>query len=110
MIIDADLQNPPEVILFMIKKKWREGFNVVYGRRIDRNLDSAMRKFFTNVFYKIYNTVSTQLIIEGTAEFCLIDRCTVNAIVKMGEIHRFMRRIFSWVGFRTVTIWRRIKI
>ena len=103
VIIDADLQHPPEVIPSMIAK-WREGFDIVYTKRKNRNSNGIVRKFLTSYFYKIYNAVSEAHIIEGTGEFCLMDRRVVNAVLKFNETHKFMRGIFSWIGFRRTMI------
>ena len=103
VIIDADLQQPPEIIPSMIEK-WHEGFDVVYAKRTDRNSETFLRGLLTRVFYKIYNAISKPSIIEGVAEFCLMDRRVVNAIRELRETHRFMRGIFSWAGFRTAVI------
>ena len=103
VIIDADLQHPPETIPSMIEK-WHEGFDFVYTKRTNRASDSLIRKFLTHSFYRIYNAISTASIIEEVGEFCLMDRRVINAILKFKETNRFMRGIFSWLGFRTVTI------
>ncbi|MBR2209693.1 MAG: glycosyltransferase family 2 protein [Synergistaceae bacterium] len=103
VIIDADLQHPPEISPSMIEK-WREGFDIVYTKRTNRNSDGAVRKFLTSYFYKIYNIVSEAHIIEEVGEFCLMDRRVVNAVLKFKETHKFMRGIFSWIGFRRTMI------
>ncbi|MBR0080102.1 MAG: glycosyltransferase family 2 protein [Synergistaceae bacterium] len=103
VIIDADLQHPPEVIPSMIKK-WREGFDFVYTKRTNRDSDGVIRKFLTHSFYKIYNAVSTASITEEVGEFCLMDRRVINTVMKFKETHKFLRGIFSWVGFKTTTI------
>lgn len=103
VIIDADLQQPPEIIPSMIEK-WREGFDVVYAKRTDRSAETVFRGLCTRIFYKIYNAISHPSITEGVAEFCLMNRNAINAVGKLRETHRFMRGIFSWAGFRTAIV------
>ena len=101
--IDADLQHPPEIIIQMIEK-WREGFDVVLARRINRNTDSIIRRFFSNYFYSAHNFLSDQKIPTNVGDFRLMDRAVVNAINSLPESRRFMKGLFCWVGFRTTSV------
>ena len=98
--IDVDLQDPPEVILEMIAK-WREGCEVVLGRRIDRDSDSWAKRASANWFYRIHNKISTPKLPENVGDFRLMDRQVVDALKELPESRRFMKGLFAWVGFRT---------
>ena len=99
VIIDADLQDPPEVIGAMVKK-WREGFDVVYGQRIARAGETAFKKFTADLFYRLLNLLSDTDIPQNVGDFRLIDRRIARIISQMPERHRFLRGMISWVGFR----------
>jgi len=101
--IDADLQDPPELILKMIAK-WREGYEVVLGRRINRDSDSWPKRASASYFYRIYNKIASTKLPENVGDFRLIDRCVVEALKELPESHRFMKGIFAWVGFRTAYV------
>lgn len=101
--IDADLQDPPELIPEMIKE-WRNGAEVVLARRIDRSSDSFLKRKAAEIFYRFHNSLSTIQIPENVGDFRLMDRITVDAIKQLPEQHRFMKGLFAWVGFKTVTL------
>lgn len=101
--IDADLQDPPELIADMVAK-WREGFEVVNARRISRESDSAGKRVSARWFYRIFNMMAERPIPENIGDFRLLDRKAVEAIRSMPERARFMKGIFSWVGFRTTEL------
>ena len=101
--IDVDLQDPPELILKMIEK-WREGFDVVLGKRINRNSDSWAKQLSAIWFYRIHNIIADPEIPENVGDFRLMDRAVVNALNELPESRRFMKGLFAWVGFRTVTV------
>ncbi len=101
--IDADLQDPPELIEEMINK-WKEGFDVVYATRRIRHGESWFKKSTAAFFYKIINTVSEVPIPENTGDFRLIDKRVVEAIRRLPEEARFMKGVFSWVGFKQTSI------
>lgn len=101
--IDVDLQDPPELILEMIAK-WREGYEVVLGRRINRDSDSWTKKHSANWFYRIHNKIATPKIPENVGDFRLMDRAVVDALNELPESCRFMKGLFAWVGFRTATV------
>ena len=101
--IDADLQDPPEVIEQMLSL-WESGFEVVIARRIDRRSDSLFKRKTAALFYKIHNQLSSIQIPENVGDFRLLDRIAIDAIKSLPEQHRFMKGIFSWVGFKTATV------
>ncbi|APB98380.1 bactoprenol glucosyl transferase [Polynucleobacter asymbioticus] len=101
--IDVDLQDPPELILEMIKL-WRDGFDVVLGRRINRDSDSFAKKISANSFYWIHNKISSIKLPENVGDFRLMDRCVIDELNKLPESRRFMKGLFAWVGFKTTYI------
>ncbi len=101
--IDADLQDPPELIAEFVKK-WREGFDMVYGVRVERSGDSPAKRKTAELFYKIYNSLSERPIPRNTGDFRLIDRRVIDAILKLHERSIFMKGIFNWVGFKSVGV------
>jgi glycosyltransferase involved in cell wall biosynthesis len=101
--IDVDLQDPPEIILQMLKK-WREGFDVVLGKRINRDSDSWAKRKSATWFYRIHNKISDPKIPENVGDFRLMDRIVVNALNELPESKRFMKGLFAWVGFSTATV------
>ena len=101
--IDVDLQDPPELILEMIGK-WREGFDVVVGERINRDSDSWAKRKSATWFYRIHNKISDPQIPENVGDFRLMDRAVVDALNELPESRRFMKGLFAWVGFRTTAI------
>lgn len=103
IIIDADLQDPPEVIPQMVQS-WRDGAEVVLGKRIDRSSDSMLKRKTASWFYALHNQLAHIRIPENVGDFRLMDRCVVNVLKRLPERQRFMKGLFAWVGFRTVTI------
>ena len=101
--IDADLQDPPELILKMIAK-WREGYEVVLAKRADRSSDSFLKRVTAVLFYKFHNIISQPHIPENVGDFRLMDRKVVDALGGLKETHRFMKGLFAWAGFKTFTI------
>jgi glycosyltransferase involved in cell wall biosynthesis len=101
--IDVDLQDPPELILKMIAK-WREGYDVVLGRRVARNFDTWTKRASANCFYRLHNKIANPKIPENVGDFRLIDRCVVNALKELPESCRFMKGLFAWVGFHTAYV------
>lgn len=99
VIIDADLQDPPEVILEFISK-WREGFQVVYGVRAEREGESFFKKFTAALFYRMIYKITEINIPLDSGDFRLLDRKVVNVMNGMREHHRFLRGMSSWVGFK----------
>ena len=101
--IDADLQDPPELIAEMIEK-WHEGYDVVYASRRVRIGESCLKRFTAEGFYQVINKLSRVPIPPNTGDFRLIDRRVVESIKKMPERQRFMKGIFAWVGYKQTSI------
>jgi glycosyltransferase involved in cell wall biosynthesis len=101
--IDADLQDPPELIPRMIGE-WSNGAEVVLARRVDRSSDSFLKRKTAEIFYRCHNRLSTIKIPENVGDFRLIDRVVIDALKQLPEHHRFMKGLFAWVGFKTVTL------
>jgi glycosyltransferase involved in cell wall biosynthesis len=101
--IDVDLQDPPELILEMIAK-WREGYDVVVGRRVNRDSDTRAKRMSAAWFYRIHNAISDLEIPENVGDFRLMDRAVVQALATMPESRRFMKGLMAWAGFRTTHI------
>ncbi len=98
VVIDADLQDPPEIISDFIDG-WREGYDVVYGQRTARQGETWLKKQTAAAFYKIMRHVGSAPPPENVGDFRLMSRKTVNAVCSLRERHRFMKGVFSWVGF-----------
>lgn len=98
VVIDADLQDPPEIIGEMIEG-WREGFDVVYARRRRRRGDGPIKRATAALFYMIIHRIGDVEIPENVGDFRLLSRKAVDAVCSMREHHRFMKGIFAWVGF-----------
>jgi glycosyltransferase involved in cell wall biosynthesis len=103
IILDADLQDPLELIPELISR-WRAGYEVVAVRRSDRSSDSLAKRTTAALFYKFNNLVAEQPMPENVGDSRLIDRSVVNALRQLPENRRFMKGLFSWVGFRTVFV------
>ena len=99
VIIDADLQDPPEVILQMIER-WQAGYEVVYGIRETRAGESGFKLRSAKLFYRLINKLSDVEIPLDSGDFRLLDRRAVNTILAMPERHRLLRGMSSWIGFR----------
>jgi glycosyltransferase involved in cell wall biosynthesis len=103
VLIDADLQDPPEVISEMIAL-WRNGYHVVYGTRVDRPGESAFKLVTARAFYRVLNRLSDVPIPLDTGDFRLMDRKVVDVLKGMPERDRFIRGMVSWVGFKQVAL------
>jgi glycosyltransferase involved in cell wall biosynthesis len=103
VIIDADLQDPPELIPQMVAT-WKEGYDVVYGKRLRRHGESIFKLASANAFYRMLNYLSDTPIPRDTGDFRLIGRNVVEALARMPERHRFLRGMVSWVGFKQLPI------
>ncbi|MCW1969965.1 MAG: glycosyltransferase family 2 protein [Anaerolineae bacterium] len=103
ILIDADLQDPPEVILQMIEK-WREGYDVAYGVRGEREGETWFKKTSASYFYRLIHSITSVKIPVDTGDFRLMDRKVVDAIRQLPEKHRFLRGMVSWVGFRQIGV------
>jgi glycosyltransferase involved in cell wall biosynthesis len=103
ILMDGDLQHPPEVIPEFIAQ-WRAGFDIAYGVRRNRDQDSTLRKAFSVAFYRLFNVVSQTPITPDAGDFRLMDRKVVEAIRRMRERARFMKGIYAWVGFKSIAV------
>ena len=101
--IDADLQDPPELIITMLEK-WREGYEVVLAKRADRSSDSYLKRVTAAGFYRFHNKLSKPKIPENVGDYRLMDRVVVDALKRLPETQRFMKGIFAWVGYKTTTV------
>lgn len=99
IVIDADLQDPPEVMLKMIDK-WKEGYEVVYGLRIKRKGETFFKKVTAKIYYRILNKLTDVDIPVDVGDFRLIDRKVCDALKKLPERNRYVRGLISWLGFR----------
>jgi len=103
VIIDADLQDPPEVIL-ELAEKWHQGYDVVYAVRAEREGESWFKKFTASMFYRIILRITDVKIPLDTGDFRLLDRKVVNVMNSMRERHRFLRGMAAWVGFKQIGV------
>jgi glycosyltransferase involved in cell wall biosynthesis len=101
--IDVDLQDPPEVIGAMLAK-WRDGYEVVYGVRTNRESDSLPKRLTADLYYRAHNYLSSDKIPEHAGDFRLLDRAVVDIIKAMPERNRFMKGLFAWSGFRQAAV------
>ncbi len=103
VIIDADLQDPPEVIL-ELAKKWKEGYEVVYAVRSEREGETWFKKFTAAAFYRLIYSITDVKIPVDTGDFRLMDRKVVDVLKQMKERHRFPRGMSAWVGFKQIGV------
>ena len=101
--IDADLQDPPELIAELVKK-WREGYDVVYATRRSRKGETWLKRMTAKTFYQIIGKMSPIPIPSNTGDFRLLDRRVVEAIKKLPERTRFMKGLFAWVGYKQTSV------
>jgi len=101
--MDADLQDPPQLIARLVEE-WQRGADVVLARRTDRSRDSFLKRMTAGLFYRIHNRVSSVQIPENVGDFRLLDRAAVDALKALPERQRFMKGLFAWIGFRTATV------
>ena len=101
--MDADLQDPPELIAKFVEL-WRQGYDVVLAKRNDRQEDSFAKRFSSSLFYKLNNKISDVKLPDNVGDFRLFTRKVLNAINSLPENQRFMKGIFAWVGFRSITV------
>lgn len=103
VIIDADLQDPPEVILEMVKK-WQEGYEVVYGKRLKRAGETFFKKFTAKMFYRFLDSMTDVKLPVDVGDFRLIDRKVCDAMKSLPERSRYVRGLVSWVGFKQTSV------
>ncbi len=103
VVIDADLQDPPEIIPEMVER-WRDGYDVVYGLRTDRSGETHFKLWTAKLFYQLLNRVSHVQIPPDVGDFRLMNRRVVDALLAMPERDRFLRGMVSWIGYRQVAV------
>jgi len=103
VIIDADLQDPPELIPSLFAR-WQEGFDNVYAQRLSRAGETAMKRATAHAFYRILSRISEHEIPLDTGDFRLLSRRALIALCALRERHRFMKGLYSWVGFRQIAV------
>jgi dolichol-phosphate mannosyltransferase len=103
VLIDADLQDPPEVIRDMVER-WHEGYDVAYGVRVDREGESKFKLVTASAFYRLMSRLTETEIPLDTGDFRLMDRKVVQALASMPERDRFVRGLVSWTGFRQIGV------
>jgi len=103
VIMDADLQHPPEIIRSFVEK-WREGYKNVYGQRIDRAADSRLRRLLTQRFYRLFDALGETRLPRGAGDFRLLDAKAVAALRTMREHARFSKGLYAWIGFKSIGI------
>lgn len=103
VVIDADLQDPPEVIL-ELAKKWKEGYEVVYAVRSEREGESWFKLMTASLFYRLIYRITDVKIPLDTGDFRLVDRKVVDVMNSMRERHRFLRGMSSWIGFKQIGV------
>lgn len=103
VVIDADLQDPPEVILAMIEK-WREGYDVVYGKRGKRKGETAFKLLTAKIFYRVLDSLTTVDIPVDTGDFRLLSRRVCDVMNSLPEHNRYIRGLVSWVGFKQCAV------
>ena len=103
VLIDADLQHPPEIIADFVKH-WREGYDVVYGQRVDRDTDGPVRRLLARAYYRLFRALSHTSLPPGAGDFRLLSRRAIDAMNRMGERERFNKGLYSWIGFRSIGV------
>jgi dolichol-phosphate mannosyltransferase len=103
IVMDADLQDPPELISEFVAR-WREGYQVVYGVRRARQGETALKKLTSFLFYRLMGKIADVPIPPDTGDFRLMDRCVLDVYTQLDEDPRFFRGLISWVGFRQVGV------
>jgi dolichol-phosphate mannosyltransferase len=103
VILDADLQDPPELIPELVEK-WKQGYQVVYGQRTQRRKESWFKRLPAYVFYRLMKRLADVDIPLDTGDFCLMDRRVVDVLNSMPERNRYIRGLRSWVGLQQTSI------
>jgi glycosyltransferase involved in cell wall biosynthesis len=103
ILMDADLQHPPEVLAAFVEK-WREGYQVVFGQRVDRITDGAAYRMYSSIFYSLFNSIARSELPRGAGDFRLLDRKAIDAMNTLTETARFNKGLFTWIGFRSIGV------
>jgi glycosyltransferase involved in cell wall biosynthesis len=103
VLMDADLQHPPELIREFVRR-WRQGSDIVYGQRVDRKTDGFLHRLSARLFYAAFEKLSGTTLPDGAGDFRLLDRKALDAMNRMRERVRFNKGLYAWVGFRSVGV------
>jgi glycosyltransferase involved in cell wall biosynthesis len=103
VIMDADLQHPPEMIEAFVQR-WREGYVMVYGQRLSRENESRIKRGFARAFYRLFDHFGETRLPPGAGDFRLIDRRGVEVLRSLGERARFSKGLYAWMGFRAIGV------
>lgn len=103
VVIDADLQDPPELIIELVRH-WQGGYDVVYAKRTARDGESRLKKLTAFAFYRLIQRVSRVYIPQDTGDFRLLSRRAMGALSKLREQHRFMKGLFAWIGYPQLAV------
>jgi glycosyltransferase involved in cell wall biosynthesis len=103
VIMDADLQHPPEMIEAFVAR-WREGYRMVYGQRTDRSNESRFKRNAARAFYRLFHRFGETSLPEGAGDFRLVDRMGVEVLKSLGERARFSKGLYAWIGFRSIGV------
>jgi polyisoprenyl-phosphate glycosyltransferase len=103
ILMDADLQHPPELIPKLLDG-WRAGHDIVYGARLDRDADTPLRRAFSGVYYRLFNTLSGTKLHENGGDFRLFSRRALDAFNRLGERARFNKGLFAWIGYSVLAV------
>ncbi len=103
VVMDADLQDPPEIVLDMIAK-WKEGYEIVYAERLSREGEGRFKRVTADLFYRLLGRLSDVEIPRNVGDFRLVDRKALDSFLAMPERDRFVRGMFAWIGFRQTVV------
>jgi dolichol-phosphate mannosyltransferase len=103
VVMDADLQDPPELLEQMLAR-WREGFEVVYAQRVSREREGPLKRGLAWLYYRVLRAVAPVDIPTDTGDFCLMDRKVVDQLIALPERNRYIRGLRAWVGFRQTSV------
>lgn len=101
--MDVDLQDPPELIADFVGL-WRQGYDIVYGQRVDRSADTGLKRLTAGLFYHVFNVMTATKIEENVGDYRLMSRAAVDATLQLRERNRFMKGLFAWVGYRKIAV------
>jgi len=103
VVIDADLQDPPELIPALVEQ-WRDGYDVAYAKRLERNGETWLKRATASIFYRTIRRISRVRIPEDTGDFRILSRRAVESLKQLREQHRFMKGLFAWIGYPQIAV------
>ena len=103
IVMDGDLQHPPELIAEFVAQ-WDRGYDIVYGQRSDRQADAALHRWSARAFYSLFRTVSGTELPDGAGDFRLLDRKAIDVLNRSGERARFNKGLYAWIGFKSIGV------